>query len=73
MGCWEQSSVPGSVTNGGEAKPSDGGADTLDQMARDLKEATPHCDALALGGLSPIGEDGRGTKAHTSDPRADSL
>jgi len=47
MGCWEQSSVPGSVTNGGEAKPADGGADTLDQMARDLKEAMPHCDALS--------------------------
>jgi hypothetical protein len=44
---WEQSSVPGLVTNGGEAKPADGGADTLDQMARHLKEATPHCDALS--------------------------
>ena len=32
---WEELSVPGSVADGGESKPAEGGADTPDRMVRD--------------------------------------
>jgi len=32
---WEELSVPGSVADGGESKPAEGGADTPDRMVRE--------------------------------------